>query len=80
MCDSRNISNMKNEQNRTNMKKQYFDPVVKRDRAIKAAGNKNRLSKILNVSRSTVGEWPDELAPLHAYRIAQVFPEIVENK
>jgi hypothetical protein len=65
---------------KANTKRQYYDPVVKLEKAVKAAGNKNRLSKILNVSRSTVSAWPDVLEPLHAYRIAQVFPEIVENR
>jgi hypothetical protein len=63
-----------------NYKPKFTDPVVRRERAIHAASNKqSELARLLNVGRSTVNEWPEFLPPLHAYRVAQIFPDIVEN-
>jgi DNA-binding transcriptional regulator YdaS (Cro superfamily) len=52
------------------------DPVIKKERAIKAAGNAARLAQVLGISRSSVSAWDEYVPALQAYRLIQIYPNL----
>lgn len=57
-----------------------IDPIVKKNDAIQIVGGKEAdLARFFSVSRTTVGKWGDNLPPLYAYRILEVYPQLEQG-
>ena len=57
-------------------------PYVQRlltSRAIKLAGSKSELARLLSITRQSVGKWGKWVPPLRFYELAKLKPEWVEG-
>jgi DNA-binding transcriptional regulator YdaS (Cro superfamily) len=62
------------------MEKIITDPIVKKEDAIKAAGSRAKLSRLLGISRQAVTEWGRTLPPLRARQVVDLFPHIKNSE
>jgi hypothetical protein len=61
------------------MNETFTDPVIRKDAAVNAAKNKKRLAEMLGINRQAITDWGEYVPATQAYRLAQIFPDIVEK-